>query len=334
MNLMIISNNLSRPSYRQRFEIYLDTLRKNEINCDVFQIPQNILSRINLFKNTANYDCTILQKKRLNFIEVALLKKHAKKIIYDFDDAVMYNPNKPNQKSFLRWHRFCKTVKLADAVIAGNSYLAQLAKKYNNAVTTIPTGLDTSEYKIQNILRNELIVRLVWIGSKSTLDYLKEISPALEQIGSEFKNVILRIICDDFFELKNMKVEKKQWSLQTQVQDLTTCDIGLSPLPDNRFTRGKCGFKILQYAAAGLPVVASPVGTNCDYIKNGETGLFATNIKEWVECIKKLILDLNLRQTMGAKNLAHSKNFDAAIIGEKLVSVIKNCVNTQNPIEF
>ncbi len=102
--------------------------------------------------------------------------------------------------------------------------------------------------------------------------YLKELSPALEQIGRTCPQVVLRIICDDFFDLSAMAVEKKAWSLETEAADLAACDIGLCPLPDDNFTRGKCGFKILQYFAAGLPVIASPVGINADFLMGGKRG--------------------------------------------------------------
>jgi len=157
---------------------------------------------------------------------------------------------------------FQRTVKLADMVIAGNSYLAKHARKFNPNVEVFPTGLDTHAYELKAEPTNDAKLRLVWIGSSSTLKYLAGIKPALEEIGSRFDDVVLRIICDDFFDLQKMEVEKCQWSLQKQAVDLATSHIGLAPLPDNKFTQSRFCFKILQYAAVGLPVVASPVGAN------------------------------------------------------------------------
>jgi glycosyltransferase involved in cell wall biosynthesis len=165
-------------------------------------------------------------------------------------------------------------------------------------------------------------IRLVWIGSKSTLKYLAEIKPALEEIGSRFDNAILRIICDDFFDLQNMEVEKHQWSEETQVIDLATSDFGLAPLPDNRFTRGKCGFKILQYAAAELPVIASPVGVNAEYVCDGVTGFHAINTSQWVDKISELIENAELRKRMGREGRAKVKNFDIDVLGKRLLDLI------------
>jgi glycosyltransferase involved in cell wall biosynthesis len=152
------------------------------------------------------------------------------------------------------------------------------------------------------------------------------IKPALEEIGARFDNVILRIISDGFFDLQNMQVEKHLWSKQTRGIDLATSDIGLAPLPDNRFTRGKCSFKVLEYCATGLPVVASPIGTNVDHVRENSTGLFATNTQEWVDRVSCLIQDPQLRRKMGEEGRARAENFDIGIVGEQLVELITRCL--------
>jgi len=211
-------------------------------------------------------------------------------------------------------------------VIAGNAYLAEHAQRFNTNVKIIPTGLDTKAYKVETKPKIDDKIRLVWIGSKSTLCYLMEIKPALEEIGSQFDNVVLRIICDDFFDLQNMKVEKHRWSLENQAVDLATSDIGLAPLPDNRFTKGKCGFKILQYAAAELPVITSPVGVDAEYVRNAVTGYHAPNIPQWIDRISELIDNAELRKQMANAGRAQAGRFDTNIIGKKLCSLITECV--------
>jgi hypothetical protein len=326
MNLLIISNNLGRASFRQRTGIYLDTLRKNGVDFEVAKLPGGFFGRRKLFKKGADFDGVFLHKKTLNIFDAHCLREYSKKIIYDFDDAVMYRHETPEYDSISHFGSFRRTVRLADMVIAGNSYLAEHAKRFNNRVEILPTGLDTGEYKNCRTERKDNKIRLVWIGSKSTLPYLVEITPALEEIGSRFGNVILRIISDDFFDLQNMEVEKCRWQKQTETTELVTSDIGLSPLPDDRFTKGKCGFKILQYAAAGLPVVASPVGTNVDYVRDGITGFHVTNNRQWVDKITQLIEDPQLRTQMGENGRDWVKNFDAEIIGKQFVGIIKQVI--------
>lgn len=333
MNLLVLSNNLKRASFRQRIGVYLDTLRANGIDCEVAQFHPRSLNRWKMLKRCADFDGVFLHKKILNFLDAVWLRRYAKSVIYDFDDAIMYYDERPQRKPSRHKHTnpFKRTTKLANVVIAGNSYLAEHARKFNPGVEVLPTGLDTDAYKLQVPPKKDDKIRLVWIGSKTTLRYLVEIKPALEEIGSRFDNVILRIICDDFFDLQKMQVEKHLWSLETQAFDLAASDIGLAPLPDNRFARGKCGFKILQYAVAGLPVIASPIGINADYVRDGTTGFLATNTRQWVNKITQLIENPQLRRKMGGKGLAQAKNFDVSVIGKQLVELITKCLQDARP---
>jgi glycosyltransferase involved in cell wall biosynthesis len=291
--------------------VYLETVK----------LPKSEFQRLSLFKKTAHFDAVLLQKKTLNAIDSFLLRKYAKKIIYDFDDAVMFSPNKPQVTSRSHLKPFIRTAKMVNLIIAGNSYLAEQAQKYNRNVVIIPTGLDIKPYDITPD-RDDNLVRLVWIGSKSTLKYLLTLKPALERIGREFDNVVLRIICDDFFDLENMPVEKCPWSLETQATHLAQSDIGLAPLTDNKFTRGKCGFKIIQYLATSLPTVASPVGANADIIQDSDNGLLATTDDQWFHALTKLITNKNLRQTLGAKAKQNAKTFDINKISQKLATLL------------
>jgi len=326
MNLFVLTNNPERASFRQRIGVYLGPLSGNGIECEVARLPAGTLARRRLFRQAKGFDAVFLHKKKLNFPDAFWLRKYSKKIIYDFDDAVMYSPKMPQRDSFLRFGAFRRTVKLADMVIAGNKYLAEHALRFSPSVEVLPTGLDTKAYRIEASPKNDDKIRLVWIGSKSTLRYLAEIKPPLEQIGCHFDNVVLRIICDEFFDLGNMPVEKRLWSEQTQVIDLVTSDIGLAPLPDNRFTRGKCGFKVLQYAAVGLPVVSSPVGANAEHVKDGCTGFLAIENRQWIDKLTELIKNPQLRARMGKEGLALARNFDLSVIGAKLTELLTRCL--------
>lgn len=323
-----MTNNPARASFRQRIGVYLDFLHSKSINCEVAKLPPGSLKRRKLFKQAAEFDGVFLHKKGLNFLDAFWLRKYSKKIIYDFDDAIMYNPKTPDQDSLSHFIPFRRTVGLADAVIAGNPYLANHAKRFNPNVEILPTGLDTNAYKLQPRPENNGKIRLVWIGSKSTLQYFAEIRPALEEISSRLDNVVLRIICDDFPDLQNIPIEKRLWSEDTQVTDLATSDIGLAPLPDNRFTKGKCGFKILQYAAVGLPIVASPVGVNAQYIQQDSNGFLAESASDWVNKICQLIGEPKLRKQMGQSAKEMAQKFDLKTLGPKLAKLIRQCIES------
>jgi glycosyltransferase involved in cell wall biosynthesis len=120
-----------------------------------------------------------------------------------------------------------------------------------------------------------------------------------------------------------MLVEQRPWSLHGQLPDLVSSDIGLAPLPDNRYTRGKCGFKILQYAAAGLPSVASPVGVNAGHVQHGVTGFHATGSADWIETLTQLIQDTPLRTRMGRAAQERVTSFDERRIAEQLGTIFK-----------
>jgi len=324
MNLLVITNNPKRPSFKQRIAVHLPMLREAGIDCEVARLPSGSLVRRKLLKRAGKFRAVFLHKKGLNFFDAFWLGRYVKDLIYDFDDAMMYSPKSPERHSGSHFGRFRRTVKLADRVIAGNGYLAEHARRFNRDVAILPTGLDTNAYRLKATRKDDGKTRLVWIGSRSTLKYLSDIKPALEEVGSRFDNVVLRIICDEFFELKNTPVEKRLWSEQTQVTDLVTSDIGLAPLPDNRFTRGKCGFKVLQYASSGLPIIASPVGVNAEYVRDGVTGFHATDISQWLDRIGKLIKDKALRERMGQAARADVHKFDLQVIGKQLVHLIKD----------
>lgn len=326
MNILVISNNPARASFRQRAGGCLGTLRTNGINCEVAKLPSGSLACRALFKRARDFDGVFLHKKTLNFLDAMWLRRYARKIIYDFDDAIMYSDKHPETPSYKRQTSFQRTVKLADMIITANPYLADHARRFNKNVEIVPTGLDTDAYKLQANLKNDGKIRLVWIGSRSTLKYLAEIKPALEEIGSRFDNVVLRIICDDFFDLQNMEVEKCWWSSETQAADLVTSDIGLAPLPSNKFTRGKSGgFKLLQYAAAGLPVIASR-GVNAKHVRENVSGLLAGAGSDWIEKISRLLRDSQLRKQMGEVGKVDIQEFDLKVLGKRLVNLIGKCL--------
>ncbi len=147
MKLLVITNNPDRASFRQRIAVYIDTLRASGIDCRVEQLPQWMIPRRRLFMQAKDFDAVFLHKKMLNPFDAYYLKKYAKKIIYDFDDAVMFDDKQPQKPHHKRQTSFRRTSTLANLVIAGNVYLAEHAGRFNPNVEILPTGLDTKAYK-------------------------------------------------------------------------------------------------------------------------------------------------------------------------------------------
>jgi len=329
MKLLVVTNNPDRASFKQRIGVYLDTLKTGGINCEVVKMPGGSLARRRLYKRAADFDGVFLHKKGLNPLDAMWLGKYAGRIIFNFDDAVMYSDKNPDRYSRSHTIPFRRSVRLADLVICGSSYLADHARPFNSNVEVLPLGLSVSDYMVDTVAASDDTVRLVWVGSQSTLSYLEEIKPAIEQVGERFENVALRVICEDFPKLEHVSVEKRPWSRETLGADLASSNIGLAPLPDNPFTRGKCSFKVLEYSAAGLPVVASPVGTNAEHVRDGITGFLAQSDDEWIARITQLIESPKLREDMGKQGREFAREFDVSAIGDRLTNLIRDCLESK-----
>ncbi len=298
MQVAFLIKKFESPSSRYRVLQYLPYLKKMGYVCTVLRIPPRLPARLFTFRKTSSFDLVVLQKKLLTPLEFWLLRRYNKSLIYDFDDAVMYRDSQhTNPYSWQRRRRFNHTVNHATWVIAGNQYLRQQVP--HSRVSIIPTPIDMQRYRAKTYQKGEKPVTLGWIGSKSTLHYLVHFKEVLEGIGRVFANVQLKIVSDTFFSCQQLKVIKKPWTYQEEIEDLHSFDIGLMPLSDDPWSRGKCAFKLLQCLAVGVPVVASPVGMNCEIVHNHKNGFLAHNEHEWFEWLKLLIQEPDLRRRLG-----------------------------------
>jgi glycosyltransferase involved in cell wall biosynthesis len=183
-------------------------------------------------------------------------------------------------------------------VSCGNSYLQAYALQHNPQAVLLPTVLDTAhQYKQQKEQHAEKVT-IGWIGSHSTLPYLQLIEPVLQRLEQKYKFRVL-IIADRQPELELKSLVFRKWRRETEVQDLLQLNIGLMPLPDTEWAKGKCAFKALQYMALGIPAVASGVGANRQAVVNGTTGYMCDTEQEWYEHLEELLLNPETRARMG-----------------------------------
>jgi glycosyltransferase involved in cell wall biosynthesis len=248
-------------------------------------------------------DAVIVQRRLLPRWLLFLLRRQARLLIYDFDDAVFLrdSSDKKGPLSARRAARFAGIVSAADAVVAGNRFLADQAIAHGarpDAVRVIPTCVDLERYRAADHRRRS-DVELAWVGSSSTLKGLEMVRPLLEGIGQACPEVCLKLICDRFLELRQLPVKPCVWSESTEAVELAAADIGISWVPDDDWSRGKCGLKVLQYLAAGLPVVANPVGVQADLVRHGGNGFLAQTTEEWCQAIRRLAADPSLRRRLG-----------------------------------
>lgn len=237
--------------------------------------------------------------------EFILARVFRKKIIYDFDDAIWLTDNQ-NESRFERWWRWRKKVgqicRWSHRISCGNNYLAEYARQFNASVVVNPTTIDTENLHNPALVkvekRSDRIV-IGWTGSHSTLKYLEQILPVLQQTEREFDQVEFLVIANRDPKLPLQRYSFLSWSKHTEAEDLARMDIGIMPLPDDEWTRGKCGFKALQYMAMEIPCIASPVGVNTEIIEHGKNGFLATTHMEWKEFLALLINDESLRRKIG-----------------------------------
>lgn len=224
---------------------------------------------------------------------------------FDFDDAIFSSEvRRPNWLSAWKQRRNAiglpAMLRLADQVIVENDYTARYALRYCDGVSIITGPVDTDRYcEAANGRAAAGEVVLGWIGSASTQSYLNLIREPLARIGRRFDNVRLRLVGAEPAEMEGIPVEFMAWSLEEEVGWLRSFDVGLMPVPDDSWTRGKGGYKLLQYMATGLPVVASPVGINRQIVSDGKNGFWACSPDEWERCLSRLIEDPRLRREMG-----------------------------------
>ncbi len=315
------------PSQRFRFEQYMEFLKQNgfdytfsyllDANDDkVFYSPRNyfakaIISLKSIFRrvgevlNANDYDIIFVQRECFMLGTAVFEKLFARskaKLIFDFDDSIwMQNVSEANKKlAFLKnAEKTSEIIRVADLIFAGNPYLRDYAKQFNENITIIPTTIDTEEYK-PVAHSNDGKVCIGWSGSITTIQHFKYAIPALEIIKKKYgERISIKVIGDGNYKNEALNVISLPWVKPDEVKEISSFDIGIMPLPDDEWAKGKCGLKGLQYMALEVPTIMSPVGVNSEIIQDGENGFLATTTEEWVDKISRLIESEELRKKVG-----------------------------------
>ncbi len=248
--------------------------------------------------------------------------------VFDFDDAVWVRYVSPSNRYFSYLRFPGKTRALARGarrVMAGNPYLRDWALRYNRNVDIVPTTIETATYRPLPPRQNRVPV-IGWTGSFSTEQYLAVVRPALERLRArhEFKLVV---VGGGSFQAQGVEVEHRPWRSATEVADLSDFDIGLMPLPDAEWERGKCALKALQYMALGVPPVVSPVGVNAEVVRDGVDGLLARDDRGWEAALEKLLLDRELRERLGQSARRRVEEaYSGAVHGPRVAGIFRQAV--------
>lgn len=276
------------------------------------------------------YRTVVLEKDVVPFMPSGLeqlLFARNRNVVVMYDEAV-YDYYRLHRNKWLRRITQGKIEYLmrhSSQVIAWNSEVADYARGHNPNVTEVRLGIDLQRYKRRdNFEIRDRPIRIGWIGSPSGFQYLHNLDSVFSALSEKF-NIELYIVSSEEYFCENVRVINRPWSVQTEVQDLLAMDIGIMPLPNNEWTLGKSGCKMLQYMGVGLPVVVSPVGINAEAIQGGRSGLSAKTDEEWYAQLARLIEDVDLRGQLGyaARNYIEENNSQAQM-AQQLTSVLQN----------
>lgn len=272
-------------------------------------------SRVGILFKIHRFDFVFIHREALPFgpplLEWIICRMFKKHVVYDFDDAIWMTDN-TNESFVMKWLR-CRS-KVASIcrwsykVSVGNRYLAEFAQAYNDNVVVNPTTIDTVNvhnptlYPNKDFLKNKNAINgkvIGWTGSFSTLKYLEQLYPVIEKLHKKIPDVTILVIADQPPKPGLPNLIFKRWSKLTEALDLAMIDVGIMPLPDDEWTKGKCGFKALQYMSMEVPAVVSPVGVNTTIIANGVNGFLCSNDEEWLNHLTLLLQDEYTRSKTG-----------------------------------
>jgi glycosyltransferase involved in cell wall biosynthesis len=350
--LFIVNHRLNRsPGQRFRFEQYLSCLTEsgfeyvisnfiNEEDDKMLYTSGNYYSKLKLerksrsvrkvdVKRANQFDIIFIYREALltgsTFFEKEFSRSKAK-VVFDFDDAV-WLPNVSSGNKILQVlkkpEKTSEIIQFSDMVFAGNSYLADYASNYCKNVKIIPTTIDTEYHKRKN-QNNGKRVCIGWTGTQTTLKYLDALKGVFKTLSLKYgSQIFLKVICDQPWEFDGIELKYEKWTQENEIEQLEEIDIGIMPLTDDEWSRGKCGFKGLQYMAMESATIMSPVGVNIEIIENGKNGFLAGTETEWIEQISRLIENKELRLQLGKEGRKTIENkYSVNVFKEKYVSYL------------
>jgi glycosyltransferase involved in cell wall biosynthesis len=303
MHLVGLVKSVDHVCCRYRLAAFGPLLAELGHHLELRPWPSSWLSRLWFHRQLQHADVVIIQRRLVPAWELALIRRSARRLVFDLDDAVFLRDSYAKRGPICqrRHAGFARMVADADAVVAGNAFLAEHAAMATATakVHVVPTCIDPARYPLARHEHGAGGVQMAWIGSSSTLQGLEQTQPLWEEIGRRVPEVTLKLVCDRPLSLRFLPVHFRPWSEATEAAELASADIGLSWLPDDAWSRGKCGLKVLQYMAAGLPVVANAVGVQAKMVRHGETGLLVETTDEWCAAVQRLATNPELRRRLG-----------------------------------
>ena len=317
-------------------DLFATIYQRGQFSRKVLGILEAFRQRLLLTLHAGNFDAVFVSREAMTLgpplIEWLLVRMAHLPIIFDFDDAIWVDYRSPTYGNITRLIKFPgkipTIIRLSSAIIAGNGYLADYARQFNPNVHVIPTVVDTSLF--QSAIppeRKDSLPVIGWIGSHSTSQYLSLITSALQNVAKRHDFVFRVIGAGREIRIPGVKVENLEWRMDREIEDFKGLDIGVYPIVPDEWSMGKCAFKAIQYQAAGVACLCSPVGMTREVITDGEDGLLVTGESEWIGGLERLLVDVEYRErlaVLGRRNACARYSLD--VHGPRLESVIREVV--------
>lgn len=292
--------------------------------------------RLRVLRTVRDYDVVFLYREAIPIgpplIERAIARRGIP-IVLDFDDAIFLpNVSEANRAiGFLKNPgRLAEVIRLSAHVVAGNGFLGDYARRFTAAVTVVPTAVDTSKFvpRAQSMTGSPAPPVVGWIGSPTTYHYVEEMGPLLKEVAESHPFTLKISGAGKPVHFDGVAVEEAPWSVASEVSLFNSCDVGIYPLSDDDWSRGKCGFKAIQFMACGVPVVAAAVGVNREIIRDGENGFLAATRQEWAEKLSRLLTDPALRARFAAAGRRTIETrYSLHVTAPQLERILRDAVN-------
>ena len=328
LSVLAITRKPHSASFEHRIQNHIELLEQLGVEVTVRVYPKAFTKQAAVLAEGKAHDLVWWHRHLLPRWRLRQLRKSAKKLVFDFDDPVGFS-TRTHGRSFKRSRLFAATLRASDAAMVGSHYLEQQATPFCDNIHRIPMAISLPEF-CPEYDSSRKGVELLWLGSASTQKYLEELRPVLERIGKLRPDIHLRLVAHQPMEFGSLKVDFIQWSPETQEQALQECDIGLCPMPDTPWTRGKCPYKVLQYMAYGMPWVGSAVGENIVTAgvedSSDQRGICASDTDEWVQAIMALA-DNPQRRQLGTNCRDYIARYhERKIVAEQIATTLRSVV--------